>query len=404
MVWLGVLAGLTLSRQDPSRMDPSLPQLSFCLVCGERGTSDALLNVLLFTPLGFFLQGRRWSVLRVAVVGLLLSSSVEVAQHFIPGRYSNLGDVAWNTAGAALGAWVWSIRSAWLPPAPTRGRAIGTVATLLAVGVPFAFGWLTEPDRPEGRYGVQWTPDLSWMDRYAGRVAGARLDAVQLPAGPFASGGETQALLRGDWTLEVRAEKGAPPRSLAPILSLRSGHGAEVLMLGATGEDLVYRERSRAQALRLDGPDLRLPGALAAVGVGEALTLEIRRRGKETCMAVDGRARCPGYTPGRAWSLLMYRVDAGERTRLRLDLLWMFVLLVPVGFWAAGARAALIRGLVVGAGTLAAVGATRLVLPGWGEVAAGVVGLAVGHSLRRVLRSLLRGGRRAPVAGATGTG
>jgi hypothetical protein len=370
-------------------MDPSLPRLSACLICGERGTSDALLNVLLFTPLGFLLEGRRWSVLRIAVLGLALSSSIEVAQHFIPGRYSNVGDVVWNTTGGLVGAWVWSVRAAWLPPCPTRDTLMGNGAVLAAVGVLLAFGWLMEPDWPVERYWGQWTPDLGFMDTYGGSVVQARLDTMRIPPGRVPRRHDPRALLFGDWTMEAAAVKGRPPRSLAPILNLYDARHREVTMLGATGEDLVYRERSRARAIRLDQPDLRLYGALTAVQVGDTMTLVVRRRGPERCLELQGRERCPGFSPGRAWALMLHPEEVGEGTRRRMDALCMFLLLVPVGFWSRRPRDLAGRGAAAAVGLAVAVALTRLVAPPWIEGVAALLGLAVGYALRRAARAVM---------------
>jgi hypothetical protein len=384
-LWAVVLAALTLSYQDPTHMDPSVPRLSICLVCGERGTSDAILNILLFTPLGFLLHGRRWSVLRIAALALLLSSSIEVAQHFIPGRYSNLGDVVWNTTGAVLGAWVWSVRASRMPPAPTRGRLVGNAAVVVAVGITMAFGWLMEPDWPLERYWGQWTPELHFMDTYGGSVERARLDSMPIPPGRFPKRHDPRTLLLGDWTMEATAVKGLPPRALAPVLNLYDGREREVTMLGATGEDLVYRERSRARMFSLDQPDLRLPGALAAVGVGEPMELVVRRRGGERCLEVDGREACPGFTPGRAWSLLMYPEEVHTLTRRTLDAVWAFALLLPVGLWSRRWRNLALRALLAAAGIAIAIAVTRLTGPTLAEVAAALLGSLTGFAMRPVL-------------------
>jgi hypothetical protein len=398
-LWFLVLAGLTLSFQDPSQMDPSVPPLSACLICGDRGTSDALLNLLFFVPLGVLLEDRGWRVLRVAIAGLVLSSSIEALQTVIPGRYSTLGDVVWNTIGAAVGAWLWSARTSWMPPSPARAGFLGNAAAVFAVGITVAFGWLMEPDWPVARYVGQWTPELRYMAPYGGAVERARLDSVPIPQGSFPMDHDARSLLRGDWTLEATAVKGPPPASLAPVLGIYRGREREIVMVGATGEDLVYRERSRARIFRLDQPDLRLPDGLAAIPVGRSMELAVRRRGPSRCLAVDGQESCPGFTPGRAWSLLMYPEDASEGARRWVDLLWMALLLAPVGFGSDGVRGVGARGAFVAAGVLVALAVTRLVISPWGEVVAGLLGLVGGWCLRRALP--LPGGSvaRAPSTG-----
>jgi VanZ family protein len=78
------------------------------------GVRDAILNVVLFLPLGFVFQlsrerreEARW--LTAFGAGLLVSGMIETAQVFAPGRYPSLSDLLTNALGAALGAWVASL-------------------------------------------------------------------------------------------------------------------------------------------------------------------------------------------------------------------------------------------------------------------------------------------------------
>jgi glycopeptide antibiotics resistance protein len=77
--------------------------------------SDLAMNVLMFVPFGFVYQLTRprgappdWP--RVVILGAALSATIETVQLFSPTRYTSLLDLATNTAGAALGAWLF----AWL--------------------------------------------------------------------------------------------------------------------------------------------------------------------------------------------------------------------------------------------------------------------------------------------------
>jgi glycopeptide antibiotics resistance protein len=70
---------------------------------------DFITNIFLFIPIGFLLRlNRRQSkdilCLNAFIIGLLLSSAIEFAQMFIPGRYTQLIDVITNGLGAWLGA------------------------------------------------------------------------------------------------------------------------------------------------------------------------------------------------------------------------------------------------------------------------------------------------------------
>ncbi len=76
--------------------------------------ADIVMNVVMFVPIGFVYQLSRpagapvhW--FRVLTIGACLSGSIEIAQLFEPTRYTSLIDVATNTAGAILGAWVYAV-------------------------------------------------------------------------------------------------------------------------------------------------------------------------------------------------------------------------------------------------------------------------------------------------------
>lgn len=75
--------------------------------------SDLIMNVLMFVPFGFVYQLTRprgappdWP--RVLILGAALSGTIELLQLFLPTRYTSLLDLASNTVGAALGAWVFA--------------------------------------------------------------------------------------------------------------------------------------------------------------------------------------------------------------------------------------------------------------------------------------------------------
>jgi glycopeptide antibiotics resistance protein len=65
---------------------------------------DTVANILLFFPIGALMSWRPHARLRSAVLaGVGLSMTVEVAQLFIPGRWTSTDDVLLNGLGAFLG-------------------------------------------------------------------------------------------------------------------------------------------------------------------------------------------------------------------------------------------------------------------------------------------------------------
>jgi hypothetical protein len=104
---LAAVAALTLAPRRfvaPARgifMDAVSPLLGDWTYTDVEST----LNALLFLPFGValaMLVGRWWMLAMPA--GFVLSFAVEVLQSRIPGRVPDLGDVLWNTVGAACGA------------------------------------------------------------------------------------------------------------------------------------------------------------------------------------------------------------------------------------------------------------------------------------------------------------
>ncbi len=70
---------------------------------------DLVANILLYVPLGFLgalTMSSGWGVRlgMMSLAGLLLSTAVELAQFYDPGRVTNMSDVYLNTFGATLGA------------------------------------------------------------------------------------------------------------------------------------------------------------------------------------------------------------------------------------------------------------------------------------------------------------
>jgi len=89
-----------------------------CLISGECASGrkwrffliDVLGNILIFVPLGTGLAGiwpgnnRRQTIRRAAILGLLVSLTIELIQLTIPTRFTDVDDLIFNTVGTMLGA------------------------------------------------------------------------------------------------------------------------------------------------------------------------------------------------------------------------------------------------------------------------------------------------------------
>ena len=358
-----------------------------CIVCGSRGAADAVLNVVLFLPLGALLRAYA-PPLRTLGVGLLLSTGIELAQWLIPGRYPTLGDVLWNGTGVAVGlALALLLRREFGRPAPS------TRVLALVLALPFAYlmgsGWLLAPLETDQTYYGQWTPELGFMPRYRGRVLAARSSVGAVPDGPWPGG----AGLRDDadgWWLEADVVVGPDPGAVSPVVSVADGLRQEILLLGIMDDDLVWRERTWANGLLFDRPDERIRGGLRDYAPGDTVTLAVRSDGTSRCLRVDDEEVCGlGVSPGRTWGMLMYLEGASRRQRRILDVAWMATLFLLLGV-VAGARWRTV-GLTFVAVVLVVVATatTRLLAPGVLDLAGLGVGVGAGVLLRGPVRLVL---------------
>jgi glycopeptide antibiotics resistance protein len=102
--------------------------------------ANVVSNVLLYVPLGFALTcatvsrvGRGRALVLATALGALLSVSVELAQHFLPSRVTDLPDVITNTTGTVLGGVVGAL--SWHRGQSLRGgslRVADPIAFMLA--------------------------------------------------------------------------------------------------------------------------------------------------------------------------------------------------------------------------------------------------------------------------------
>src|SRR5687767_11690599 len=120
-----MLAAIVFATLRPSP-PPATPLPMFCLVCGDLGGVDVVLNVILFIPLGAALvwSGMRWH--RAALVCVAVSLGIESLQFtIVSGRDASLGDLLTNSVGGWLGAGLMRHWTVWLLPGK---RAAGTLA------------------------------------------------------------------------------------------------------------------------------------------------------------------------------------------------------------------------------------------------------------------------------------
>ncbi len=356
-----------------------------CLLCGARGTADAIRNTILFIPIGIAALLWSRSVCKALLLAVLLSASVEIAQLLIPGRHATLGDLLFNSLGAGVGIGAIRWVGVWLRPAPRVGRFLALGGTALTLVMIALSGYLLQPQFPQSTYFGQWTPDLGHLERYRGRVLEFTIGSEAIPRGRRVDDSEgTRARLEDGARLRAVALAGPRTERLSSLVSIYDDQHREVVLLGPDGDDLVYRYRTRSIAWRLDQPDLRLRGALSGVSSGDTLRAAVERDGDRYCLIVNRVRSCNlGFTTGAGWSLVYYSDRFPNWLGGILGVIWLGGLALPGAFWATGRGLAILNYALLFGGLALIPMITHFLPTPLVEFVAVGSGALAGHYLRR---------------------
>lgn len=395
MLALGVIVILSLPPGGwlaPGRFDP-------CLVCGVRGTTTALLNILFYVPLGIAAWWRWRTLDRAIGLGLAVSLAMELLQLVVPGRHSALSDLLANTAGAGLGALLAARPLEWIAPAGAAARRAAATAPLVAIAALIAPALLFTREAPAGPTWAQWKPNSGLGRRYAGEVIEARVGDLPLPSrrleDPDAA---RRRLLAGD-PVEVRFVAAPPPALHTVIFRVVTGtygEGEDVLHLAVQDGTLFIAPRFRADALRLARPALRLDDALAHAVAGDTVRIAWRAHpvhGYEVRLD-EGPPRLVGVGVARGWHLLS-PVERWPEAQARLiDAVWLLAIAGIAGWFAIGRAGAVAVAVALLATAWSAPRWTDLLPTAPTALLPLVVGVVAGHALRRALTPRLRAAQR----------
>ena len=180
----------------------------------------------------------------------------------------------------------------------------------------------------DGRLGARRT---RW---FGGRFVRASLGDVALSSGRIPDCDGVRASLFAGAPLRVQAVDGAPRPVAAPLFKITGPRQVEEAALVVDGEDVVYRWRSRAEALGLRSPASRARGALASLSKGRAFGLDTTGGPQDPAMSLDGkplRLRAPSLASG--WEFVVYAEPFPLTFRDLLDAVWVAALFLPLGYW-----------------------------------------------------------------------
>ncbi len=348
-----VLALALIARLTLKPMGSTFPtHFDVCLLCGEVGTANFVLNVLLFVPLGLGLRligVPRWAI---CVVGLALTVSIETLQFYVvPGRDSDLGDIIANTTGAVVGIAVVDFHRIWLAPASHVAGWLGGVTALCICTGAALVQWSLAPWLSHAVYYEQIAPDLPGYALFNGAVSDATFDGAGIGIGRMsmtASAAMRDSLLADSAVIAVTLQPGTTRNEVAPIVAVHDISRREIFLLARRGDDLLFRLRRRTAVLGFHTPSAVLTNAFptAAAATDTLAVRAVVASGSTTLYVASSGPH--GTTNLRrrvsqglwdAWRLFIPDEGRWGRHATELTLLSMAFLFVPIGYWSGrGAR------------------------------------------------------------------
>jgi hypothetical protein len=391
---IGLLAILALTLGPNARQTGLSAQTPLlCLVCGESGGVDVVLNLLLFLPLsaGLALAGWRWG--RIVAACALLSLGIETAQYFlVTGRDASLSDLITNTISGALGAGLGARLGLLLAPHPALARRLSRSAGAAWLGLVAFTGLTMRPWAPDGPLRNYCSPVYPTGEVFSSTARAMTLNGVALACDQDLQDGEAarRAMRRGEIHLETVADL-APPEGGRQVIHLIRGGDASLVFLAQQDRTAILQVPTAAKALRLFAPVVRLPEGFPATDGGPVtLVGEVRHGRVRLATSHEGTRRATelALSPSHGWTLVFaggLRPGAGLRL---LTALWLGALILPAGYWAgyaagrARAFAMLAGAVIVALGAVPALAGLEPVQ--WSDWAGAASGLVLGGALSRV--------------------
>lgn len=299
MIGAGIAIILLATLGPGSGRGSPAARFSFCLACGPFGGTDFIANIVLFLPLGLALGWRSSHRWRWLLAAFALSAVVELSQAlWLPTRSATLGDLAANTAGAAIGV-VWAqVRHRRL-----AAQVLGLLATALTIAIAAAGSFLLQP-APLATSGVfgQIAHRFGGTVRYPGTVLAFRAADHLVDDGPIPDARPiSDAWAAHGLELEVVTVATTNPNRRSQIAGLADGAIPFPAGFWHTNTRVGFELRWRAHHFRLRGPGL----AIAAPTPGDTVQLKAAwRDGILTLSTEGGRAAALRAGPGTAWTLL----------------------------------------------------------------------------------------------------
>jgi hypothetical protein len=338
-------AAIAFATVTPRAGSPR-PFNPLCVGCGEFGGVDVVLNILMFLPLGAGLALAGARPLR-AIGGVFAASlTIELLQLFvIPGRDPTIRDVVMNSSGGALGFAIGAHLESLVRPPPRVSVKLLLAWSALLVGVQSVAAYSLVPVLTRSRYYGQIGRELGEMlSAFPGEVLNPTVASVRIPDWELPDNEVRELLLRPQGALiEATVVPRACPTTTAGIVRIADADAREILLLAQSDADLLFGVRTGAETLRLRPMRYRLrhvfgPGSMCTL-TGDTILLQARYT-RETAFvraAVRGRVAAETVVPSasQGWRLFL-PMETYIDSRLQgaaFTAVWLFILMVPVGYW-----------------------------------------------------------------------
>ena len=408
VLWVGAAIIIALATLTPGGQPASSPD---CPSCDDLAGVDIVLNVLLFLPLGAGLAMDRVKLSKAVLIMCAASGLIELLQlGVVPGRDASLIDVATNSAGGVIGFLVGSCIDRLVFPPPVMAAWLASGWLCLWLGVQLVSGYALRADPPNAQYFGQLVRPLGDEPQYPGRMLRATIAGYSFPDWELRDWRAVSSALASDSgaTTSLEFESRGQVRDFAALARI-IGNRQEALEVGATGSNMTFSVRSRANDLHLRPLHFMLRGALPGTAASHPATPDtaiatVRYARSVAKMSVASRGVTRSIdvplrtTSGwRLFSPADVYLDGSIRDAL-LDGAWLFAMLAVAGYWisfvVAGVRAKARLVMAVYAGPVLAVAYGLLLVPralglaslAWWEISAAFAALIGGNAMGVMVR------------------
>ena len=310
---------------------------TFCVRCGDSWLGDALLNVVLFVPLGLALRATGISTARTMLLSAASSVMIEVLQYtVVTGRFSSVLDVITNSLGGLVGAVGFGIMVRWVAGDVRQPAVAGAFAAAWWVQC-LVTAWGLLPWLPTGPgFEGQWAHVMPGFVPFEGLVLDVRLWSIPIPDGPVPDSAAIRSVM-ADSMLEFAVRTAGLPRAepVALVAGLANGPTHRVASISLAGCRLQARGGTNSERIGFNTPRIAVENA--CVDTPGEVSIVVRQDGREFSVSREAHASAGvrsalALRPDIGWVMLAPLITSARKRHL-LTLAWIALFAVPVGLF-----------------------------------------------------------------------